>query len=152
MEGDASALVDFVAGTVGGVASLLTGHPFDTIKTRLQAQSQSNSSPSIRHVSSVPSSSTSPLLVQATRMTTTTATNTTFRYTSAFDAFRRIVTEERFLGLYKGVTSPMLGVAVMNASIFGVYGMALRKFQSDDIRPSLSDIFLAGCISGIVSA
>lgn len=144
MEGDASPLVEVVAGTVGGVASLLAGHPFDTIKTRLQAQSQSVSSPSIRHVPSS-SSSTLPLLIQAN-------TAITFRYTSAFDALRRIIAEERFLGLYKGVTSPMLGVAIMNASIFGIYGMALRKLQFDDGRPTLPDIFLAGCISGIISA
>lgn len=138
MEGDeASAAVDFVAGTVGGIASLLAGHPFDTIKTRLQAQSHSTS------VIPTPSSS-SPLLAQQIP---------SFRYTSAWDALRRIVAEERFVGLYKGVTSPMLGVAVMNASIFGVYGMALRKLQGeDDQRASLPAIFLAGCLSGIVSA
>jgi solute carrier family 25 carnitine/acylcarnitine transporter 20/29 len=139
MEGDeASAAVDFVAGTVGGIASLLAGHPFDTIKTRLQAQSHSKST-SIQS-----SSSSSPLITQQVP---------SFRYTSAWDALRRIVAEERFLGLYKGVTSPMLGVAVMNASIFGVYGLALRKLQGgDDQRGSLQAIFLAGCISGVVSA
>jgi len=29
---------EFVGGTIGGVAGVLVGHPFDTIKVRLQAQ------------------------------------------------------------------------------------------------------------------
>lgn len=140
---EASALVDFLAGTIGGIASLLAGHPFDTIKTRLQAQSQapsSSNSDNLRHAAT-PSHST-PLVVQTTVK----------RYTSSLDALRRIVAEERFLGLYKGVTSPMLGVAVMNASIFGVYGLALRKLQGQGHQADLQNIFLAGCASGIVSA
>lgn len=71
------------------------------------------------------------------------------------------------MGLYKGVTSPMLGVAAMNASIFGVYGVALRSLEGSSsvvalgngastvpghAGPSLTNIFLAGCASGIVSA
>jgi solute carrier family 25 carnitine/acylcarnitine transporter 20/29 len=135
---EASAAVDFVAGTVGGIASLLAGHPFDTIKTRLQAQSHSSSS--VLNTSS----SSAPLIPRYTA---------SFHYTSSWDALRRIVAEERFIGLYKGVTSPMLGVAIMNASVFGVYGLALRKLQGeDDQRGSLQAIFLAGCISGVVSA
>lgn len=139
---EASALVDFVAGTVGGIASLLAGHPFDTIKTRLQAQSQAPAN-SPHHLAPPPVSASSPLM-------TSTATFT--RYSSSFDALRRIVAEERFVGLYKGVTSPMLGVAAMNASIFGVYGLVLRKLQGEASRASLEDMFLAGCASGIVSA
>ncbi|UZJ53183.1 hypothetical protein CBS101457_002503 [Exobasidium rhododendri] len=139
-----SPLVDFIAGTVGGVASLLAGHPFDTIKTRLQAQSQAPSTSSIpdqhAHVSS--STSSSPLLSRSI----------TTRYTSSLDALRRIIAEERFVGLYKGVTSPMLGVALMNASVFGVYGLVLRNLQHDSEQARLRDIFLAGCASGVVSA
>jgi solute carrier family 25 (mitochondrial carnitine/acylcarnitine transporter), member 20/29 len=33
------ALKDFVAGWIGGVAQVMTGQPFDTIKVRLQTQS-----------------------------------------------------------------------------------------------------------------
>lgn len=68
------------------------------------------------------------------------------------------------MGLYKGVTSPMLGVALSNACIFGSYGMALRLLEAqnglpDDAgnrstraSPALTSIFLAGCASGVVSA
>lgn len=75
------------------------------------------------------------------------------------------------MGLFKGVTSPMLGVAAMNASVFGVYGMTLRFLEggghegatamageetaaivSSAQSTSLTHIFLAGCASGIVTA
>lgn len=137
-----TALVDFLAGTVGGVASLVAGHPFDTIKTRLQAQSHA---PALRiqHASAAVNAS-SPLL-QPTAIPT-------YHYKSSIDALRRIIAEERFFGLYKGVTSPMLGVAVMNASIFGIYGLALRQLQGTDDKSSLQDVFIAGCASGVVSA
>jgi solute carrier family 25 carnitine/acylcarnitine transporter 20/29 len=138
---ETSALVDF-----GGIASLLAGHPFDTIKTRLQAQSQAPSS-----------SATSPHQQFRTQSSTLSSplisTASVARYTSSIDALRRIIAEEKFVGLYKGVTSPMLGVAVMNASIFGVYGLALRNLQGEgEQQARLQDIFLAGCASGIVSA
>ncbi|MCO5598622.1 hypothetical protein L7F22_052719 [Adiantum nelumboides] len=139
-----SPLVDFIAGTSAGIASLLAGHPFDTIKTRLQAQSHSTSNTiSIpQNVVAVQTSSNTPLLQQQNLP----------RYSSAFDALRRIIAEERFIGLYKGITSPMLGVAAMNASVFGVYGLALRFLGGEDQQNRLTDIFLAGCASGVVSA
>jgi len=30
---------DFVAGTIGGLAGLVAGHPLDTVRVRMQAQS-----------------------------------------------------------------------------------------------------------------
>lgn len=93
-------------------------------------------------------------------------------------AFRTIVAQERFIGLYKGVTSPMLGVALMNAAIFGAYSVCLGTLESsygDHTAigsvysnpsegstetlvkrmggvPSLTHVFLAGCGSGLISA
>ncbi|CEH19576.1 Mitochondrial carrier protein [Ceraceosorus bombacis] len=144
-----SPLVDFIAGTAGGVGSLLAGHPFDTVKTRLQTQS-----------SAAQASYAAPAFPQegahdgSARRT----------YRSATHAFRVIVQDEKLFGLYKGVTSPMLGVAVMNASVFGVYGLAIRCLQAsalfghrDDAEgypaePSLAQVFLAGAASGVISA
>ncbi|PWN45375.1 mitochondrial carrier [Ceraceosorus guamensis] len=149
MSSGPSPLVDFIAGTAGGVASLLAGHPFDTVKTRLQTQS-----------SAAQASYAAPAFPQegahdgSARRT----------YRSATHAFRVIVQDEKLFGLYKGVTSPMLGVAVMNASVFGVYGLAIRCLQAsalfghrDDAEvypaePSLAQVFLAGAASGVISA
>lgn len=35
-------LIEFTGGFLGGVAATLTGHPLDTIKIRLQTQTNSN--------------------------------------------------------------------------------------------------------------
>ncbi|TFY51688.1 hypothetical protein EVG20_g10883 [Dentipellis fragilis] len=64
--------LDFFAGTVAGVAALLVGHPFDTVKVRFQNPA------------------------------------TASKYQSTFHAFATIAREERVLGLYKGVTSPLV--------------------------------------------
>jgi len=66
-----STSVDFIAGTIGGIAGLIVGHPFDTVKVRFQT-------PGIRA-----------------------------KYRSTFDALGTIIREERFIGLYKGITSPL---------------------------------------------
>ncbi len=95
-------------------------------------------------------------------------------YRSATHAFFDILRTEGLLhGLYKGVTSPMLGVALMNAVIFGAYGMCLQALswqgsssssgvgagpgggsapQGQPASPSLGHVFLAGCGSGVISA
>ncbi|CAD6890717.1 unnamed protein product [Tilletia caries] len=128
--GDPSALVEFIAGTVGGAASLLAGHPFDTIKTRLQSQSLATSSAST-------SNGAPPV------------------YRNAIDAFRIIVKEEKFIGLYKGIAGPLLGVAVMNASVFGCYSLALRAQLGANTSiedASLGQIMLAGMASGVMTA
>ena len=171
-----SALVDFIAGTAAGVASLLAGHPFDTIKTRLQAQSHSHSpsspspSPSPSPSASASASSsrladTRPLLPKHALAHAHTIKPVSSRalthastpiYRNATHAFHVIVRQERFIGLYKGVTSPLLGVAIMNASIFGLYGLALRYQQHHNIlgdpSPTLSQIMVAGMLSGLGSS
>lgn len=148
---------------------MLTIDYSDTIKTRLQAQS-----PESLQRTHVPGSSRQPLLanihhhngggslaephvVHSSALSGHLHTNQQAlavpRYTSSLDALNRIIAEERFMGLYKGVTSPMLGVAVSNASIFGVYGVALRLLDAESFsNPNLANIFLAGCASGVVSA
>lgn len=190
-----SALVDFIAGTAGGIASLLAGHPFDTVKTRLQAQPASSSScsllphkhdtPSIR--SSTAASSASKLVsscridyastIESRHAIPASAAHSTaihiphmassstrsgggaFHvtlpiYRSATDAFRIIIREERLSGLYKGVTSPMLGVAIMNASIFGLYNISLRYQESHHVFSdhAITQVLIAGMLSGLGSS
>lgn len=196
MVAEPSALVDFIAGTAGGIASLLAGHPFDTVKTRLQAQSsilptapsidastlshhpQASSSKLLPSVaSSTASSSTLHYFAIAPRhgSSSTAAAALTFPqhasgtgtgtgtgglrvtlplYRSATDAFRIILKEERIWGLYKGVTSPMLGVAIMNASIFGLYNISLRYQTSHHILSDypITQVFIAGMLSGLGSS
>ncbi|GAA5877229.1 hypothetical protein JCM1840_003025 [Sporobolomyces johnsonii] len=117
-----SPLLDFFAGTVAGIASLLTGHPFDTVKVRLQTQRK------------------------ATR-------GGDKYYRNAWHAFARVVREEKVGGLYKGVTSPMLGVALINASVFSSYKFAMNlQLSSPSQEPTLGQITVAGAASGVFTS
>ena len=106
---------DFVAGTVGGCAGVLAGHPMDTVKVRLQS---------------------------------------TNKYSGTWNCLLTIVREERLRGLYKGMTSPLLGVAAINSLLFGVYGFFLniQLAASPDSLPTINQVFFAGCGSGFVNA
>ncbi|XP_033606387.1 mitochondrial basic amino acids transporter isoform X2 [Cryptotermes secundus] len=106
--------LDFIAGCLGGCAGVLVGHPFDTIKVRLQTQSFRNP-----------------------------------QYKGAVDCFTKIIRKESVGGLYKGMSSPMAGVAMVNAVVFGVYG----NFQRHSPQPdALSSHFLAGAAAGFVQS
>eukprot|EP01137_Pigoraptor_chileana_P005102 Opistho-2@47735 len=112
---------DFLAGTLGGCAGVLAGHPLDTVKVRLQTQDHASGKP--------------------------------LRYTGTFNCFTTIIRQEKVMGLYKGMASPMAGVMVVNAMLFGVYGNALRMFHGDATgAPTISSIFKAGSISGVINS
>ncbi|TFK73731.1 carnitine/acyl carnitine carrier [Pluteus cervinus] len=109
--------VDFIAGTIAGMASLVVGFPLDTVKVRFQ-------SPTMAH-----------------------------RYKSTFNAVTTIVREERFIGLYKGITYPLATVALMNGLVFSSYRFFMKlQLENSESIPTLTQIALAGAGSGIVSS
>ncbi|WVO17368.1 hypothetical protein L204_105060 [Cryptococcus depauperatus] len=62
------------------------------------------------------------------------------RYGSTFSALGAIVKEEKVRGLFKGITSPMAGIAFMQLSAYPTN------------EPTLGQIFLAGAGSGVVAS
>ncbi|GHJ88908.1 hypothetical protein NliqN6_5310 [Naganishia liquefaciens] len=118
--------IDFLAGTVAGVAGLIVGQPFDTIKVRFQSTQYAN------------------------------------RYSSTFGALMAIARDEKPRSLFRGVTSPMAGIAFVNGLIFSSYGFFLRvqtgAGNGDGIgkngssEPSLWQIGLAGAGSGVMAS
>ncbi|KAJ3786767.1 carnitine/acyl carnitine carrier [Lentinula aff. detonsa] len=109
--------VDFIAGTMGGAASLVVGFPFDTVKVRFQ----------------------NPEFAQ--------------RYSSTMNAFTTIVREEKFVGLYKGITSPLAAVALMNGLVFASYRFLLKiQLDANNDIPTMSQIALAGAGCGAISS
>lgn len=66
--------------------------------------------------------------------------------------------------LYKGLTSPLLGVALTNAFLFGIYSHTLELLnknisatkchlhQTCQCHSSLYNVFIAGCISGFFNS
>ncbi|CAH1263380.1 mitochondrial basic amino acids transporter-like isoform X1 [Branchiostoma lanceolatum] len=103
--------LDFVAGCLGGAAGVLVGHPFDTVKVRLQTQSASH------------------------RL-----------YRGTFHCFAEIIRKESTFGLYKGMTSPLIGLTFINAIVFGVQGNVMRVIGEGSVLNS----FLAGSAAGAV--
>ncbi|KAF7231250.1 mitochondrial basic amino acids transporter isoform X1 [Nothobranchius furzeri] len=103
--------MDFIAGCIGGAAGVLVGHPFDTVKVRLQVQSVDR-----------------PL------------------YRGTFHCFQSIIRQESVFGLYKGIGSPMMGLAFINAIVFGVQGNAMRLLGKD----TPTHQFAAGAAAGTI--
>uniref|UniRef100_A0A182Q4N7 Mitochondrial carnitine/acylcarnitine carrier protein n=1 Tax=Anopheles farauti TaxID=69004 RepID=A0A182Q4N7_9DIPT len=70
-------------------------------------------------------------------------------YRGTYDCFRKIIVREGVHGLYRGMSSPMAGVAVVNAIVFGVYGNIQRRTSNPD---SLYSHFLAGTAAGLAQS
>lgn len=109
----------FLSGGFGGICTIITGHPLDTIKVRLQTMPK-------------PGPNESPL------------------YKGTFDCAKKTVVKEGFLGLYKGMAAPLVGVAPIFAMSFLGYGLGKKIQQkTNDEKLSLDQLFYAGAFSGI---
>lgn len=110
---------DLTAGTIGGVAGIITGHPLDTIKVRLQTQVTPKNVGVIAN------------MVQCST---------------------RIFKHEGSRGFYKGMLSPIVSNAPINAVIFGAYGQVSRYLQDQSglsyLRPI--DHLIAGSFAGLL--
>ncbi|KAF9402402.1 hypothetical protein BGZ94_004943 [Podila epigama] len=75
------------------------------------------------------------------------------RFSGPMDCLRKTIQNEGFLGLYKGMASPLVGVAAVNALLFAAYSN-LKKIQEPypGARLTLNQIALAGAGAGIVNA
>eukprot|EP00937_MAST-01D_sp_MAST-1D-sp2_P001568 g1568.t1 len=117
--------IDFLAGTVGGFAGKLVDYPFDTVKVLLQTQN-------------VGTSAESAAAAQP-------------RYTGAIDCLVKTVRSKGFLGLYKGLASPLIGSMAENAVLFAAYGQFQAMLRGKEKRElSLFDMALAGAGAGAV--
>ena len=116
---------DLIAGGIAGTAGVVIGHPFDTIKVRLQQQQQQQQiqppkiktkiAPTISTPSSSSLSSSSSSILRgklhAAPHATIPPSNNLYR------------------GLYRGIGAPLVTAALINASVFCVYGSASRMWD-----------------------
>lgn len=110
----AKGLKDSLAGTISGAACLFAGHPFDTVKVRMQTQGDA---------------------------------------TGAISTLTKTVSDEGILALYKGVTSPLVGMMFETAVLFVVYGQLKIMLQKDPNVPlTLKQYSIAGGLSGIATS
>lgn len=71
------------------------------------------------------------------------------QYRGAFHCIKSIMAKESFHGLYRGMSSPMLGTSVINAIVFGVYGNAQRLSSDPN---SYTSHFVAGSLAGLTQS
>ena len=118
-----SGQVEFVAGTVAGFCGKLVEHPFDTVKVLLQAQHAAPTS--------------------ATR---------TVRYNGVWHCISHTYKHAGIPGLYKGLTSPLLGSTFEVAVLFAVVAKNKALLGEREGGPPLPLIScaLAGAGGGVV--
>lgn len=71
------------------------------------------------------------------------------KFKGTIHCLQSVVAKEGLRGVYKGVTSPLLGVAGINAVVFGVYGNAQRHASNPE---SLGTHAVAGAAAGLVQS
>lgn len=67
------------------------------------------------------------------------------KYNGTVDCLRQLIAKEGIRGVYRGMSSPLAGVAAINAIVFGVYGNAQRNLKEPD---ALSSYCIAGAAAG----
>ncbi|CAF2375617.1 unnamed protein product [Rotaria sp. Silwood2] len=70
-------------------------------------------------------------------------------YSGSLDCFIKIAKQESILGFYKGMSSPMFGVAIINGIVFSVQNLSKGLFDNPDTYLALS---ITGAIAGSVQA
>ncbi|KAF9426108.1 hypothetical protein BGZ94_006939 [Podila epigama] len=119
---------------ISGVAGLIIGSPLDVLKVRMQAQGDATTSSSSKHA----------------------ATNK--------NSLSTMIQKEGFRSLFKGITSPIVGLAGLNSILFASYSASMRFMESisppsnpsfyisstvgERLQP-LSHVFTAGFVAGV---
>ncbi|XP_050965048.1 solute carrier family 25 member 45 isoform X1 [Labeo rohita] len=77
-------------------------------------------------------------------------------YRGIFDCVVKTYTHEGCRGFFKGMSFPVLSIAISNSVAFGSYSNALdyltqshRNNSDQSKQPSLTAVFMAGCFSGL---
>jgi solute carrier family 25 carnitine/acylcarnitine transporter 20/29 len=70
-------------------------------------------------------------------------------YSGSLDCFVKIAKQESMLGFYKGMSSPMFGVAIINGIVFSVQNASKGLFDNPETYTALA---ITGAIAGSVQA
>jgi len=108
-----STVNELLAGSVGGAAQVLVGHPLDTIKTRAQIAPKG-------------------------------------MFKGPMDILMQTFRREGFFALYKGMASPLIGIAGVNSLLFASYGISRRIISPFPL--TLKETALAGSMAGATNA
>eukprot|EP01029_Cantina_marsupialis_P009837 TRINITY_DN226_c0_g1_i1.p1 TRINITY_DN226_c0_g1~~TRINITY_DN226_c0_g1_i1.p1 ORF type:complete len:284 (-),score=47.36 TRINITY_DN226_c0_g1_i1:363-1214(-) len=105
--------INIAAGTCGGIAQTLTGHPFNTLKVRLQ---------------------------------------TSNAFSGPMDCLRTLVKKEGAMAVYKGVSSPLVGLGAINAVLFMANEFAKQHLTNDQGYLSMPRVVAAGVFAGLAQS
>merc|ERR1711892_731472 len=72
------------------------------------------------------------------------------KYFTTFQTIRRVSTEEGFLRLYRGLSTPLCTVALTNAVTFGVYGIVARQWGNSSVLEVARNGAFAGFVRSFV--
>jgi len=72
------------------------------------------------------------------------------KYNGTWHCLTEIVRKEKVRGLFKGMSSPLLGTALWNAVIFGTYGNTIHWLAGDNVKEQhrMSNVVFASLASG----
>jgi len=88
-----------------------------------------------------------PLDTVKVKIQTQDISNGKMMYKGTFNCLSQIINKEGVRALYKGMSSPLIGVAGINAITFGAYGNVLRLLPNPD---SISSVTFAGSAAGMI--
>lgn len=127
---------DIVSGSVGAVCGVAVTHPLDTIKTRMQVQTTRSRAAALQ--AAVPG-------VPTGAHVTATATTSALAgpRVGVWQVTSELIAAEGTAGLYRGLSSPLLGASLLTASLFFANGQA---------RTWTDNPYLAGAMTAFVSA
>ena len=121
-----------------GINVTIVGHPFDTLKVRLQTQVRSNKSHSFSNHHFSFEFNKKPIDKPI--------------YDGLIDCFKKTIQWEGIGGLYKGVASPLIGQIFFRILLFTSHGQAKRTLSQDGLRQlTVPDFFLAGSFAWSVA-
>ncbi|XP_042637308.1 solute carrier family 25 member 48 [Orycteropus afer afer] len=141
-------LEDFAAGWIGGAASVLVGHPLDTVKAECRGNEGTTAVVQVRDDGGQDQGG----MVVETRLQAGVG------YRNTLSCIRMVYKKESVFGFFKGMSFPLASIAVYNAVVFGVFSNTQRFLSQHRCRdleasPSstLSDLLLASMVAGVVS-
>ncbi|KAA8902698.1 hypothetical protein TRICI_005829 [Trichomonascus ciferrii] len=77
--------------------------------------------------------------------------NRPLQFTGPLDCFKQSIKHEGIRGLYRGISSPIVGAAAENASLFWGYNLAQRLVSPIGLSPMAASL-VCGSISGVVTS
>lgn len=128
----------------GGAAGIFVGHPWDTVRIRLQVHSAA-----IAEVSHAVNQQHLEHLYKSTNLSG--SRTSVLSYSSIL---RGTIRKEGLLSLYRGLAAPLLGEMANNCILFGVYGgflhplFANSRFAQEHL-PTWGTDFLSGSLAGL---